>query len=293
MRGNMAVAQANAGVEVGSSPAFPLLQWKEVEAALTSLVTCHRLARVSIAASEVRAASHNEGDARTRRRQDGRVCRFVAALVELGPVCRLGQIGGPPTMTSCAGPVFQHLGHELSVHRRPHRLHNTDSVPSRVLDTFCWIYSTFSFKDTWSKKVGIQVPYAGVDKYTPGEERVYRGYYQWVCFVLFFQAVLFYIPRYPWLACESHASHRYLERKCSRKLLVEYFINNIGHHKMYTFYYFICEILNFVNVIGHIYLMDDFLGVEFSTHGTKVPEFTDWDWSVRFDPMMKDFPRLT
>lgn len=31
-----------------------------------------------------RAASDNDRDARTRRRQDGRVCRFAAPLVELG-----------------------------------------------------------------------------------------------------------------------------------------------------------------------------------------------------------------
>lgn len=179
-----------------------------------------------------------------------------------------------------------------------------DSVPPRVLDTFCWIHSTFSVKDAWNKKVGIEIPYPGVDKYTPGEQRVYHGYYQWVCFVLFLQAVLFYIPRYLWLACEGNKISTLVldlnspilcedKRKCNRKLLVEYFINNIGHHKMYTFYYFLCEILNFVNVIGQIYLMDDFLGGEFSTYGTRVLEFTDWDWSVRFDPMIKVFPRLT
>ncbi|KAM7305017.1 innexin inx2 [Ixodes scapularis] len=144
-----------------------------------------------------------------------------------------------------------------------------DSLHSKVLDTFCWIHSTFSVKDAWNKK-----------------------------------AVLFYIPRYLWLACEGNKISTLVldlnspvlcddKRKCSRKLLVEYFINNIGHHKMYTLYYFICEILNFVNVIGQIYLMDDFPGGEFSTYGTKVLEFTDWDWSVRFDPMIKVFPRLT
>ncbi|KAH7946226.1 hypothetical protein HPB49_021603 [Dermacentor silvarum] len=78
-----------------------------------------------------------------------------------------------------------------------------DSVPTRVLDTFCWIHSTFSVRDSWDKKVGTQIPYPGVDKYSPGEKRVYHAYYQWVCFVLFLQAVLFYVPRYLWLACEG------------------------------------------------------------------------------------------
>ncbi|XP_050036071.2 innexin inx2-like [Dermacentor andersoni] len=179
-----------------------------------------------------------------------------------------------------------------------------DSVPTRVLDTFCWIHSTFSVKDSWDKKVGTQIPYPGVDKYSPGEKRVYHAYYQWVCFVLFLQAVLFYVPRYLWLACEgSKISTLVLDlgspilsdekRKHNRKLLLEYFSNNVGQHQMYAFHYFFCELLNFVNVIGQIYLMDHFLGGEFTTYGLKVLQFSEWDWSVRSDPMVKVFPRLT
>ncbi|KAH6929501.1 hypothetical protein HPB50_000877 [Hyalomma asiaticum] len=179
-----------------------------------------------------------------------------------------------------------------------------DSVPTRVLDTFCWIHSTFSVKDSWDKKVGTQIPYPGVDKYSPGEKRVYHAYYQWVCFVLFLQAVLFYVPRYLWLACEGKKINTLVldlgspilsddKRKNNRKLLLEYFANNVGQHQMYAFYYFFCELLNFVNVVGQIYLMDHFLGGEFTTYGLKVLQFSDWDWAVRFDPMIKVFPRLT
>jgi hypothetical protein len=31
----------------------------------------------------------------------------------------------------------------------------------------------------------------------------YHKYYQWVCFVLFLQAALFYIPRYLWKSSEG------------------------------------------------------------------------------------------
>ena len=31
----------------------------------------------------------------------------------------------------------------------------------------------------------------------------YHKYYQWVCFTLFFQAILFYIPRYLWKTWEA------------------------------------------------------------------------------------------
>ena len=36
-----------------------------------------------------------------------------------------------------------------------------------------------------------------------GDEVVYHKYYQWVCYVLFFQAGLFYIPRFLWKTIEG------------------------------------------------------------------------------------------
>ncbi|XP_049272805.1 innexin inx2-like [Rhipicephalus sanguineus] len=38
--------------------------------------------------------------------------------------------------------------------------------------------------------------------------------------------------------------------------------------------------------------MDMFLGGEFFSYGSKVLQFTDWDRSVGFDPLIKVFPRL-
>lgn len=179
-----------------------------------------------------------------------------------------------------------------------------DSVPSKILDSFCWIHSTFSVKHAWHKSVGTQVPYPGVDKYTPGEERVYHAYYQWVCFVLFFQAMLFYIPRYLWKAAEGKKINSLVldlsnpvmdekARESNINVLCKYFQENRGNHRMYVYYYFICEFLNFINVVAQIYMVDTFLGGEFSTYGSKVFQFTEWDPAVRFDPMIKVFPRLT
>lgn len=179
-----------------------------------------------------------------------------------------------------------------------------DDIPNNLLDTFCWIHTTFSLEDSWFKKVGSEVPYPGIDKYVPGEKRVYHAYYQWVCFVLFIQAILFYVPRYFWKAVEGHRIKNLIlglnspiledsQKKTNRDLLVEYLDVNLTNHKTYFFGFVAAEIMNFVNVIGQIFLMDRFLGGEFSTYGTKVLQFTEWDWSVRYDPMLKVFPRLT
>jgi len=179
-----------------------------------------------------------------------------------------------------------------------------DDIPANLLDTFCWIHSTFSIVGAWNKTVGVEIPYPGVDKYSAGEQRVYHKYYQWVCFVLFFQAMLFYVPRYLWKLTENNRVSSLVndlncpimpeeKRKERRQLLVNYLTNNLHLHGFYAFQYFICECLLLVNVIGQMYLMDAFLGGEFSKYGSQVIRFTEWDEGLRFDPMIKVFPRLT
>ncbi|KAH9379809.1 hypothetical protein HPB48_000836 [Haemaphysalis longicornis] len=147
-----------------------------------------------------------------------------------------------------------------------------DGVPHKVLNTFCWIHTTFSLTDAWHKKVACN--------YTLGEKRVYHAYYQWVCFVLFLQAVLFCVPRYFWKAGRSKAKQN------SRKLLVEYLLISLNSHNAFYYGYVTAEVCNFVNVVGQMFLMDNF-------PRRRVLLFTQWDSSVRYDPMIKVFPRLT
>jgi hypothetical protein len=57
-----------------------------------------------------------------------------------------------------------------------------------VLDTFCWIHSTYTVTTAFYRQVGVEVPFPGVDN-TRGNEKdikVYR-FYQWVSFCLLFQ----------------------------------------------------------------------------------------------------------
>ena len=65
-------------------------------------------------------------------------------------------------------------------------------IPEDVLNTYCWIHSTYTISTSFKKKLGEEVPYPGVDMSARGEgregkDRKYYGYYQWVCFCLFFQ----------------------------------------------------------------------------------------------------------
>lgn len=82
---------------------------------------------------------------------------------------------------------------------------HTKDIPEDVLNTFCWIHSTYTINEAFNKslhKVGVDIPYPGVmnskgykrkderrtddDAKGVKEQKTY-GYYQWVCFCLFFQ----------------------------------------------------------------------------------------------------------
>lgn len=179
-----------------------------------------------------------------------------------------------------------------------------DDIPEKVLETFCWIHTTFTLPDAWNKQVGVEVPHPGIDKYTPGEKRVYHTYYQWVCFVLFLQAIFFYAPRYLWKMWEGGKVRSLVlglncpvikqeDKEENKLLLIEYLKSHLNCHGMYVTCFAICELLNFINVVGQIYLIDTFLGGEFTKYGVEVLKFTGMDQEFRADPMVKVFPRMT
>merc|ERR1712141_916733 len=77
------------------------------------------------------------------------------------------------------------------------------------------------------------------------------------------------------------------------KVLVDYFTINKNNHTFYAFKFFLCEVLNLVNVVGQIYFMDFFLGGEFTRYGTDVLAMTELPPEERDDPMARVFPKMT
>lgn len=182
-----------------------------------------------------------------------------------------------------------------------------DAIPGELLDTYCWIHKTFSVPSAWRKQLGQEVAYPGVAPRGPKDDVVYHTYYQWVCFVLFLQALFFYIPRYMWKTWEGGRVQNLTEllstpvqdaggaqkAKDACEMLVGYLDQNKGYHGSYYFGFVFTELLYFVNVIAQMFIMDKFLGGEFTTYGINVVQFTEWHWEARYDPMIKVFPRMT
>ena len=76
------------------------------------------------------------------------------------------------------------------------------------------------------------------------------------------------------------------------QILIDYFTDTRHNHNSYTFRFFFCELLNFINVVGQIYFMDFFLGGEFTTYGSDVLAMSEQPQQDRNDPMSAVFPKV-
>lgn len=177
-----------------------------------------------------------------------------------------------------------------------------DEIPKDVLESYCWIHSTFTLPRGHGEELGVDVAHPGIRATKKGEERKYHSYYQWVSFALIFQALFFYLPHFLWKCFEKDTMKKIIlelnlpihaDCKENRKLLTQYLARTMRQHNLYAIKYFVCEVLNLVNVIVQIYLIDDFLGGEFLTYGKEVLAFTEMDQENRTDPMIYVFPRVT
>ena len=79
-------------------------------------------------------------------------------------------------------------------------------IPGDMMDTYCWIHSTFSVPARWVGKQGVDIPHPGISPTADleeGQEVKYHKWYQWVAFFLFLEVLFFYLPRYIWKSSEN------------------------------------------------------------------------------------------
>lgn len=153
---------------------------------------------------------------------------------------------------------------------------------------------------------GVNYPYQGVEPPNGADESQYirHAYYQWVPFVLFLQGLMFYFPHYLWKTYENRRLQKITnglrgrtlsldERKDQCEVLVKYVKETMHMNNWYAGFFFACDWLNFVNVIGQMFFIDKFLGGVFMNYGTQVLSWADMEPEERTDPLIEVFPRLT
>lgn len=183
-------------------------------------------------------------------------------------------------------------------------------LPGNVINTYCWIKSTFTMDDYQYREVGRQVAQPGIlspeayDDEALEEKWTFHNYYQWVVFFLCAQAALFYLPKLIWNSVEGglmksianglnltlYKDEDVGERK---KVVVHYIATHIKMHNSYVFKYWFCEAFCFVNVVLQMFFVNKFLGGQFLTYGSDVVKFSNMDQTERVDPMIFVFPRMT
>ncbi|KAI4459819.1 innexin [Holotrichia oblita] len=89
-------------------------------------------------------------------------------------------------------------------------------VPTHVIETFCFFTTTFTVPQHYNATLlnSGNLPHPGVGPIgtTVNEEEIKRhAYYQWVPFVLFAQAIMFYLPHLFWKSIEGGKIKRLAE----------------------------------------------------------------------------------
>lgn len=117
-------------------------------------------------------------------------------VVKDGPVFRFHNVFTALILFSCSLIVTasQLVGDPIQC-----ILDDSEKKLRKPVNTYCWITSTFTLPRAYGKDVGTHMAHPGVGPdIDDNSSKQYYTYYQWVCFVLFFQGAACYFPKWLW-----------------------------------------------------------------------------------------------
>ena len=193
-------------------------------------------------------------------------------------------------------------------------------LPVHVINTYCFFTTTFTVVKHLNESAvrSEVVPHLGVGPYVESDDAIKRhAYYQWVPFMLFLQALMFYAPHYYWKnreggrmkALVNGLEHAYLSlstkdiklgsgitilsrKKARQKIMLirNVFVKRKYINKSWTRDFVFSELLSVVILGVQIYITDVFLGGAFLTLGPAVLKTED---SSEASPLDLVFPKVT
>ncbi|KAL5276553.1 hypothetical protein ACFFRR_002024 [Megaselia abdita] len=196
----------------------------------------------------------------------------------------------------------------------------SDTINQHVIESFCFFTTTFTVgkhMNESSLKSGA-IPHPGVGPYVQEVDEVkHHAYYQWVPFVLFGQALMFYLPHLLWKSWEKKRIYNLVNglkmigitRHIGKAMTVggrdipsmietdtrvndikESFKNRLSCNEFWGGKLVLCEVLNLANIVLQIYITNKFLGGQFLRLGLW---FLREDWQGPMDSLDIVFPKVT
>ncbi|XP_053947560.1 innexin inx7 [Anastrepha ludens] len=195
------------------------------------------------------------------------------------------------------------------------------TIPEHVINTYCFFTPTFTLvrhlNNSALDKGIIFQPGIGPEE-SENEEVKRHAYYQWVPFVLFGQAILFYIPHCLWKSFEGGRIKALVfglrmvgltqyvrnqsmqigklnipsmeEAESRVKNIRRAMIDRMRINQSWGAQLALMEMLNFFNILLQIYLTNRFLGGAFYSLGFQVLQER---WTNRMDALDVVFPKVT
>ncbi|XP_023341925.1 innexin inx2 [Eurytemora carolleeae] len=175
----------------------------------------------------------------------------------------------------------QHFGDPIDCH-----MESSNSIQPKATNGWCWLTGTYTngFIRKEDEEYCLQTYTRDICRFgtfnAKLHTRVYHNYYQWVAWVLFLQALLFHTPRLIWKTLEG-GKVKFITSKCEVTLplneeeqeervrrLYTLYAKYAGKNNMYALIFFVCEVLNLLNVCLNLLLVDVFLQGRFKNYGS-------------------------